>query len=163
MSERPDRKDPRFRPFRIAALTVYLAVVLAFSFNVIASVLRSALAMSPARLPEAEAALTVGECADGVERLFGELEDLRKNWGDQAQVRHVDEEWMELRVKWLEKFRKLESECAIRSKSRERIRSLFVRLERIQDLYTTQAVQFAGELGGAIDGLHEAARQARQP
>jgi hypothetical protein len=74
----------------------------------------------------------------------------------------VDQEWTRFRGEWLAKFREDESKCALRSQARLPLRAGYARLEDLQDLYTTHAVQFAGEVGGAVDAFREAVQTAKQ-
>jgi hypothetical protein len=150
-----ETKDARFRPFRAGALAVYLVVVGVFSWLVIASVLRSVLAMSPSHRPASEQTLSVRECTQTVERLWRELEDERAALSTHAPVKRADHDWTRFRVAWLERLREAESRCAADSRPRPALRDAFRRLDKLMDLYTTHAVQYAGEIGSSVDGLNE--------
>src|SRR5262249_52029900 len=63
-------RDPRYRPFRVAVLTVYLAVVSLFCILITTSVIRSVRAMSPRREPVRTATLAPEACADRASELL---------------------------------------------------------------------------------------------
>ena len=144
-------RDPRYRRFRVFAYAAYIVVVSVFSIVVIVSVVRSVLAMNPAQKPPSEVTLTVRECLDGAERLWNELDAHRQALASHSPARKVDQEWSQFRVRWLDRFRDIESHCALKSRSRASLKGVYEKLDHIQDLYMTHAVQFAGEVGGAID------------
>lgn len=157
-----DTKDPRFRPFRVAAYLTYIVVVVVFSSLIIFSVVRSVLAMTPPRLPPSETTLTVAECLDKAEALWRELEARRKGLGDHASARLADADWPGFRLQWLERHRQAESVCALESKQRVALREVFAHLEKAMDLHTTHAVQYAGEIGPTVDAMRAAMNQARK-
>jgi hypothetical protein len=161
-SSRSSSKDPRYRSYRIFAYAFYIVVVTAFSVNVIVSVVRSVMIMNPGKRPPAQVTLTVRECLDGAERLWRELDAERQGMGSSGRARDVDQEWSTFRVKWMDQFRDIESRCALESRSRASLRSVYHRLDHIQDLYMTSAVQVAGEIGGAIDGYRAAVQAVRR-
>jgi hypothetical protein len=157
-------KDPRFRNYRIAAYAVYLLIVCTFCLAVIVSVARSVRAMTPARRASSETTLTVRECLQRAEALWTELEMHRKDLANprRNKTQEVDGEWSQFRVDWVDRFRILEAECAVESRARESLAKAFHQLDRVMDLYTTHAVQYAGEVGPAVDGLHEALNEAKR-
>jgi hypothetical protein len=143
-----DPKDPRYRPFRAASLGVYLVVTVTFSCLIIFSVYRSVLRMTPDRPPASEAQ-PEAECLRGASELFTELEAQRKLQGDQPDVAHSDQRFLQFRVEWLQRKRTLESRCGL--ESRERVKAAFDSLDRVVDLYTTNSTQFSGAIGPSID------------
>jgi hypothetical protein len=158
----PRPRDPRYRPYRVFAYAVYILVVTLFSLNVIVSVVKSVMIMNPGKRRPSEVTLTVRECLDGAERLWGELDGQRQGLAAHAPARNVDQEWSQFRVKWLDQFRDIESRCALNSRSRTTLKSVYQKLDDIQDLYMTHAVQFAGEIGGAIDKYRAAVQAVKR-
>ncbi len=156
-----DPRDPRFRPYRMAAYGLYLFVVIGFCLTMLFSIWRSVRSMAPARLPPSATALTVPECLDRAQILFDELEGQRAAFLSKP-ARQADEEWAIFRSDWQGRFRQAEANCALESRDRKELRALYRQLDRVQDLYTTHAVQFAGEMGGAVDGLKEQMSLARR-
>ncbi len=157
-----DPRDPRFRPFRIAAYAVYLVLVCTFSGLVIFSVVRSVISMSPGTPPEAEPVYSDRECLDGLDRQWRSLQAERDHFTAQPDAKQVDDAWSAFRVGWLTELRALESHCAVRSRNREELARVFRRLEKVQNLFTTQSVQYSGEVGPAIDSLRDAFVEARK-
>ncbi|MFP2933379.1 hypothetical protein ACLESO_51175 [Pyxidicoccus sp. 3LG] len=156
MSVPDPRKDPRFRRYRGAAYGVHILLTTIFSLWIIWSVSRSVAAMTPEKPPAASQALTFRECLDGAQALWAELESGREKLVSVSRAQDVDQEWMRFRTAWLERLRQRESLCALNSRDREPLRVVFRRLESVQDLYTIHAVQYAGEVGGVVDALHDA-------
>ena len=74
-----------------------------------------------------------------------------KGQGDQADVVHSDQRFLQFRVEWLKRKGTLESRCGL--ESRDRARAAFGSLDRIVDLYTTASVQFSGAVGPTIDAF----------
>lgn len=155
-------KDPRYRRFRAAAYGLYIALVSVFSLMIVLSVSRSIRAMTPPRLPATEPTLTVRECLAGAQSLWRELERAPEALVDLSPARSVDQEWMLFRTKWLHQMRERESHCALGARERASVKVVYGRLEQVLDLYTIHAVQYANEVGGAVDGLHEAFETARR-
>lgn len=162
MSEPDPRKDPRFRPFRAAAYGVYIAVVVAFCLAITISVTRSVMAMTPERKPAAEPVLSYRECLDGADKLWSELESEREKLVRTSPASKVDKQWMDFRTGWLRRLSDQEAQCALESRDRTSLKEVFRRLEEVQDLYTIHAVQYAGEVGGAVDALRGAFSAARK-
>lgn len=158
---KPDAKDPRFRPYRVAAYLAYLVVVTIFSMLIIVSVVRSVFAMTPPHLPPAAITLTVRECLDRADVLFGELEARRREMADTVSAREADARWLAFRLEWLKRHREAESACALESQQRPALKSVFGHLERAMDLYTTHAVQYQGEVVPTVEALRKAREQAR--
>lgn len=154
--------DPRYRPFRIGAYGFYLVVVSIVSLLVIRSVVSSVIQMTPGRKPPAEQTLTVAECLQRAEALFRELETERAKVSASVPAARSDLTWEQFRVSWIERYRDAESRCALESRSRTSLREVYDRLSRVMDLFTTAAVQYAGEAGGAVDALREALVAAHQ-
>lgn len=164
MAKREASADPdlRLRKFRIGAYATYLVVVGGFSLLVIISVIRSVSAMTPRRLPTRDRVLSMRECLEWAERLWSELEGRRKGLSARAPAEEADNAWTEFRVKWLERHRQTEAMCAVSAEGRSALRPVFARLDRLMDLYTIHAVQFAGELGPTVDSLKTALEVARK-
>ncbi|AEI67534.1 hypothetical protein [Corallococcus macrosporus] len=160
MSAPDPRKDPRFRRFRGAAYGIHILLTTLFSLWLIWSVGRSVSAMTPEKLPPAPVTLTFRECLEGARALWTELESGREKLVNVSPAKSVDQEWMRFRTAWLQKLRVRESECALDSRERALLREVFGRLVRVQDLYAIHAVQYAGEVGGAVDALHAALERA---
>ncbi|WP_224240916.1 hypothetical protein [Hyalangium gracile] len=160
MSDVDPRKDPRFRSFRAAAYGVHILVSTLFCLWLIVNVSRSVAAMTPEKRTRAmgDPGVSFRECVDGAQSLWTELESQREGLVRKAPARSVDQEWMRFRTAWLERLRERESRCP---KSPE-LRTLFLRLEEVSDLYTIHAVQYAGEVGGAVDALQAAFDAARR-
>jgi hypothetical protein len=159
----PDpRKDPRFRRYRGGAYGVYILLTTLFSVWILWNVSRSVAAMTPEKPPAAAQLLTFRECLDGAQALWAELESEREKLVRVSPASNVDRQWMGFRTAWLERLRQRESMCGLESRDRESLRVVFRRLEGVQDLYTIHAVQYAGEVGGAVDALHAAFATARK-
>lgn len=162
MSVSDPRRDPRFRPYRTGAYALYVSVVVAFCLLVIVSVVRSVRAMTPGRQPPAGRLLTVRECVDASEALWRDLERERELLvGLAGRTRDVDQAWMTFRTGWLARLRQEEARCAPHARERKPLAEVFRRLEQVLNLYTTQAVQYAGQVGPPVDKLQEAFRAAR--
>ncbi|QRO01717.1 hypothetical protein JRI60_23180 [Archangium violaceum] len=162
MSAPDPRKDPRFRPFRVAAYGLYIAVVSVFCLAIIISVTRSVAAMTPEKKPPADQVLSYRECLDAADSLWKQLESEREVLVRTSPARKVDQEWMRFRTSWLQQFRDREAQCALQSRDRVGLKDVFRRLEAVQDLYNIHAVQYAGEVGGEVDALHAAFSAARK-
>jgi hypothetical protein len=155
-------RDPRYRPFRIAAYTVYLVIVSAFCLLVTASVIRSVLAMTPRRYPVRTAELDRDACVARADALFQELEEQRRSLGGAASASRADARWTSLRVEWLDRLRQAESSCGVGTPERAELAGLFRELEHLEDLYTTSAVQYSGEVGPALDAFRRDLDRARR-
>jgi hypothetical protein len=164
VSDVDPRKDPRFRPFRAAAYGVYILVTTIFCVWLIVNVSHSVGAMTPNKLPpvEPEQVVSFKECLDAAQTLWTELETQRETLVRKVPARSVDQEWMRIRTGWLQRLRERESKCALNARERAELRVVFQRLEEVQDLYTIHAVQYAGEVGGAVDALQAAFDTARR-
>jgi len=149
-------RDPRYRPFRVAVLSVYLAVVSLFCVLITASVARSVRSMSPRREPVRTATLDRPACGTRAASLLDELEEHRRSLTGIVPASAADESWMTFRVEWLDRLRQSERSCGVDAPEREDLRRLFRELEHLEDLYTTSAVQYAGEIAPALDGFRRA-------
>lgn len=162
MAESAPKKDPRFRNYRVAMYALYIAVVSAFSLIVILSVVKSVIRMSPSRAPDTDTVLTPHECLERAEALWKDLDTRRRDITSTGPAKRVDEQWMAFRLDWMTRFRSVESQCALESKNRPELKKLFGRLEQVNDLFTTHSVQYAGELGPAVDELQGTLAKMRQ-
>ena len=162
MSKGPSAKDPRYRPFRAAMYTLYMVLVAVISVPIVVNVTRSVIAMTPSPKPDTEPTLTVRECLDIAEGLWRELDDHRKSLTEQPIARRADDAWTLFRVNWLQRKRDAESRCALRSRSRADLNTAYRRLERVMELYTIHATQYAGEIGASVDALRTAMERARK-
>lgn len=147
--------DTRLRPFRAAAYVCYLVVVSAFSLCIIVSVVRSVLAMTPDVPAAAQTVLSIPECAGQAAALWNSLEVERQNLGRSSVALNADAGWTQFRVGWLASLRSVEARCGNRSPERADLTRVFKRLEHVEDLYTTAAVQYAGEIGPSVDALRK--------
>lgn len=150
-------RDPKYRPFRAVSLGVYLVVTIVFSCLIIFSVYRSVLRMTPDRPPVGEVQ-PEADCLRDARGLFIELEAQRKVQGDEADVSHSDQRFLQFRVEWLTRKRTLESRCAL--DSREKVKDAFDSLDRVLDLYTTNSVQFSGAVGPSVDAFKKSVTPA---
>jgi hypothetical protein len=141
---------------------LYVAVVAAFSALVGISVVRSVVQMSPRAHRASGDPLPVSHCVSESEALWRALDDERKEFTRSQPARSVDEEFSHFRVEWLRRLRDLQGRCVADAPERRPLREVFRRLEQVQDLYTTHAVQYAGEVGPAVDALLAAMARARE-
>ncbi|MBK7863270.1 MAG: hypothetical protein IPJ65_32630 [Archangiaceae bacterium] len=146
--------DARYRPFRIAVWAVYFVVLLFFTLSITVSVIKSVLEMTPDHRTSVVGSSTTDECLAKAKVLWVQLDTRRKAMSDQAQVSGVDADyWTQFRVQWLKDHRDAEASCAVDAPGRENLNAIFKRLDQTMDLYTTHAVQFAGEVGPTVDAL----------
>jgi hypothetical protein len=156
------RADPRYRPFRVAAYALYLAVVGWFSILLTVSVARSVLAMTPRRDPVQTPTLDTGTCVARAAALLDEMDARRQAITSSPAVSQAAVDWTAWRVEWLNRLRQAESSCGVGSPDRTELAGLFRQLEHLEDLYTTSAVQTSGEIGPALDRFRRALDAARQ-
>ncbi len=149
----PQPKDPRFRPFRIASWAFYLLLTVVFSVAITVNVVRSTLAMTPDRPPPSTEPLDPGACLSTARALWTELDAQRRTMSEAAKVRSVDVSWTRFRIDWLQRAHETESRCT-QGGQRVAQKKIFRELDALMDLYTTHAVQFAGEIGPTIDELN---------
>ena len=161
MARPPPVRDPRYRPFRVAVIGVYLVVVSVFCLLVTASVARSVLAMSPRREPVRTATLAPEACAERASELLAEMESQRRALTGITPASRADRSWMSFRVEWLDRLRQAERSCGVDAPDRKELAELFGQLEHLEDLYTTSAVQYSGEIGPALDRFHRMMARAR--
>ncbi len=147
-----DPKDPRFRGFRRVAWGVYLVLTVTFCVLITVSVIRSVLKMSPAHHAPMPS-LGVSECIASARSLWTELDARRDALSNAPQVRIADQEWTRFRLDWLERQRDLEGRCVSQDPARAKLAPVFRTLETLMDLYTTHAVQYAGEIGPSVEKL----------
>ena len=156
------KKDPRFRPFRVAMYVLYLAVVCTFAMLVIVSVVRSVHSMSPGVPPLHGEALGGRQCAAQAEALFERLDARRRTFSDADGGDVLERDWERFRVDWLRALRRTESRCATGSPGRKQLARAFRALERVEDLYTTSAVQYSGEIAPAVKKFRQAIAAERE-
>jgi hypothetical protein len=154
-------RDPRYRPFRVAVIGVYLVVVSTFCILITASVFRSVRAMSPRREPVRTATLAQEACVQRASELLDEMEARRRALTGITPASRADTSWMSFRVEWLERLRQAERSCGVDAPERKELSALFRQLEHLEDLYTTSAVQYSGEIGPALDRFHRMVARAR--
>jgi len=154
-------RDPRYRPFRVAVITAYLVVVSVFCLLVTISVARSVRSMTPRREPVRTATLDRPACVARAQALLEELEARRRMLSAMTPASRADALWMSFRVEWLDRLRQSERSCGVDAPDRDDLRALFRQLEHLEDLYTTSAVQYSGEIGPALDRFHRMLARAR--
>jgi hypothetical protein len=152
--------DARYKPFRIAMWAVYFTVLMFFTGSITVSVIRSALAMTPDHQTGSVAQLSPEECVGRARALWNDLDERRRSMSAQPNVERVDAEyWTQFRIEWLTRHREAEAACAVDAPGRENLKALFKRLDRVMDLYTTHATQYAGEVGPSVDALKKSLGQ----
>ena len=161
MARTAPERDPRYRPFRVVVLGVYLAVVSLFCILITASVIRSVWAMSPRREPVRTATLAPEACADRASELLDDLEGHRRSLTGIGAVSQADARWMAFRGEWLDRLRQAERSCGVDAPERKELADLFRQLEHLEDLYTTSAVQYSGEVGPALERFRSMLGRAR--
>jgi hypothetical protein len=153
----PKARNARYRPFRAMALGAYLVVVLVFSALVIVSVVRSVLEMTPRKPLIATERLSAKECAVRAQELYEQLETRRQGLSAVQPAADASLRWTAFRVEWLNGLRQAEASCAEDALRRD----VFERLETLENLYTTSAVQYSGEMGPAVDSFRRALNHLR--
>jgi hypothetical protein len=153
----PKARNARYRPFRALALGAYLVVVLTFSLLVIISVVRSVLEMTPRKPLNATERLTPQECAVRAQELYEQLETRRQDLSAVQPAAEASLRWTSFRVEWLNGLRQAEASCAEDALRRD----VFSQLETLENLYTTSAVQYSGEMGPAVDAFRRALGRLR--
>ncbi len=156
-----DPKDPRFLPFRRVAWAVYFGITVPFALLITYSVIKSTLKMSPPHY-QPLASLEVSRCVEQAQYLFGELDKRREDLSQAKEVRVADEEWTQFRLNWLTRERELEAKCVGDSPEREKLKPVFKTLQSLMNLYTTNAVQYAGEIGPSVDKLRKQLEEAKR-
>jgi hypothetical protein len=145
--------DARYRPFRAAVWVVYIAITAVIGTLVTIGVTKSVWSMTPKVHPTAGPLLTPSECLDKARALYAELDARRQALSAAAEVRKTDQDWTKFRMGWLTRMRDAEGACGVGESDREEIKKVYERLDKLMDLYTTHAVQFAGEVGPTLDAL----------
>ena len=151
-------RNARYRPFRALALSLYLVVVVTFSMLVIISVVRSVLEMTPRKPLIASEHLSPQECAVRAQELYEQLETRRRDLSAVKPAAEASLRWTTFRVEWLNRLRQTEASCAEDALRRD----VFDRLETLENLYTTSAVQYSGEMGPAVDAFRRALGRLRE-
>lgn len=153
-------KDPRYRPFRAAMWALYLTVAVGFSLLVTVSVYTSVREMTPSFPQTVGRPLSAADCVTEARTLFAELEARRQGLASEPRPTESDLAWTKFRVEWLNRERGLEARCSPKEQGREKLEAMFARLNRVLDLYTTSAVQFAGALGPSVEELRQSFDEA---
>lgn len=157
--------NARYRPFRGLAWGFYLFVAVTFSLAITVNVVRSTLAMTPDRPPPATTLLTADQCLATARALWSELDQRRNSLSDPpdaGSVRRVDVDWTQFRIEWLTRHNQAASRCSGEGPDRLVLQKIFIELDTVMDLYTTNAVQFAGEVGPTLDALRADLKTAEQ-
>ncbi len=140
------------------ALGAYLVVVLTFSMLVIVSVVRSVLEMTPRKPLNVTERLGASDCALRAQELYAQLEARRQDLSEVQPAAEASLRWTSFRVEWLNGLRQAEASCSEDSLRRD----VFSRLETLENLYTTSAVQYSGEMGPAVDAFRRALARLRE-
>lgn len=156
------RGDPRLRPFRVGTLAIYLVFSVGFSALVIYSVFKSVLEMTPGATRSGPEVYTREQCVRGARAMLEELEAQRKTYAT-APAERADHRFLEFRIDWLARKRRLESGCGLAQADRGELRAAFGSLDRLLDLYTTASVQFAGSIGADLDRLQQRLERLEAP
>jgi len=156
-----DPRDPRFLPFRQVAWGLYFTLTVPFALLITYSVISSTLKMSPPHY-QPSASLEVPKCLEQAQYLFGELDKRREDLSQAKEVRTADEEWTRFRLDWLTRERELEAKCVGETAEREKLKPVFKTMEALMNLYTTNAVQYAGEVGPSVDKLRKQMEEAKR-
>ncbi len=156
-----DPKDPRFRGFRRVTWGVYFVFSVTFSLLITVSVISSTIKMSPPHFAPT-ASLEVPKCVEQAQYLFGELDKKREDLSSAKEVRVADEDWVAFRLDWLSRERELEAKCVGDTPEREKLNPVFKTLQSLMNLYTTHAVQYAGEIGPSVDKLRKQLEEAKR-
>jgi hypothetical protein len=133
---------------------VYLTLTIAVASLITISVVRSVLKMTPGHHPPMPS-LGVSECLEGAKKLWAELDQRRDALSSANQVGNADQNWANFRLDWLQRQRDLEARCVSADPKRAKLGPVFRTLETLMDLYTTHAVQYAGEIGPSVDRLRQ--------
>ena len=149
----PAKEAERYGPYRAAAWGLYTVFAVIFSLAITVNVVRSTLAMTPKRPPAAVSLLDPAQCTSAARALWSELDARRKMMSEARPVRAVDVTWTHFRIDWLIRAHEAESRCTGDNPDRKPQKAIFKKLNTLMDLYTTHAVQFAGEVGPTLDDL----------
>jgi hypothetical protein len=142
----------RLRPFRAAAYGVHVAAATAFCLFIIWNVVRSVRAMTPPLPPSPAKLADVDTCSDRAQALWTALEERRRGLAEGTEpIRAAHQRWSEFRLEWLTQLRSTQAECSGAHPERAALGVLFQDLQRLEDLYSTHAVQYVGEIGPSVD------------
>ncbi len=151
----PEEKR-RYRPYRGLAWGLYIFFAVAFSLAITINVVRSTLAMTPEKPPASNALMEADACVAVARALWAELDHRRNSLSDPndgGSVRRVDVDWTAFRLEWLTRHNAAASRCGGDGADRVPLKRIYKELDTVMDLYTTNAVQFAGEVGPTLDAL----------
>jgi hypothetical protein len=151
--------DARYRPFRAAVWVVYIGITAVIGGLVTIGVTKSVWSMTPKVHSSGGPLLTPSECVHRARSLYAELDSKRQALSSAPEVRKADQEWTQFRMGWLSQLRDAEGACGIDEPGREGLKKVYEQLDKLMDLYTTHAVQFAGEVGPTLDALKASLRQ----
>ena len=96
---------------------------------------------------------TSAQCLDGAQAMLAELDGKRRTYAD-GSAALADHRFLEFRIDWLTRKKRLESGCGLGRGDRAELKRLFRALDRLVDLSTTESVQFAGSVGVELDEVH---------
>lgn len=159
MATSPQSKDPKYRPYRVATYAVYLIVVCGFSLLVIVSVFRSAKKMTP-EVPKRTKGpgLSTAQCVSRARGLWNDLEAERQHFSLSKNSEALQTHWQAFRLAWISRLRKAQAACG--SGSDAAVRKVFGKLEAVENLYTTSAVQYGNEIAPAVADFRGALTKA---
>lgn len=137
-------KDPRLRPYRIAAWVVYLVVTVGFSSLVIYSVASQALKRRITTNVSAQR--PAAECSSLALGLFNELEQWR---GGVSAQNEREDLLVQFRQGWQQRFADAKASCRVAEPVFDALDAVFV-------AYTIESAQYVGEAGPAVDAFRTA-------
>ncbi len=152
------RQPPQYRPFRVAAYSLHIALSGFVAIAVIISTFQSACS-TPRVKRQPDQALPVAECLAQADALWAELDQKRQGLAGNQPASKADHAWAKFRLDWLQRHRMVEARCAGEGE-RAILSDVYRRLDHAMDLYTTHAVQYSGEVGPSVDKLKAALQQA---
>ncbi len=158
----PPARDPRNRPIRVAVLGAYLVFSVGFSGLVTANVISSVARQQPAHVPPDAQPIPVAACLVEARALAAKLDAQRQGLTALPERTSADKAWNTFRTSWLTELRALEGRCGNGLADRRELGPMFDELENLLDRYTTHTVQFAGQLGPALDAFDAAVKKAAQ-
>ncbi len=145
-----------YRPYRGLAWGLYIFFAVIFSLAITINVVKSTLAMTPAKPPPTSELMSPDACVATARSLWAELDQRRDSLSDPfdgGSVRRVDVDWTAFRIEWLTRHNAAASRCGSDAPDRAPLKRIYKELDTVMDLYTTNAVQFAGEVGPTLDAL----------
>ncbi len=143
----------------MAAYSGYLLVVTVFALLTARSVFLSVRRMTPSAQGPAPVQLPARSCVERIEASWRSLDAERKKISDSQPAAQAAQAWSEFRIGWLTRLRQDQAQCA--QAATPSMHRAFRQLEQVQDLYTTHVVQYAGEVGGAVDRFRDDLAQTR--